>query len=328
MSLGGDALRPREPVAVRRFLFACLLALLLLPGCRSETAPKAGPALVVSDFAGNALLVLDPSGRNPVGAPIPMPGAPSGLAAGKGFVAVALLGRPYLEILRYPGLEELRRIYLGTGCSDVALDEPGSLLAAAAPESGEVLLVPPEGGSVRRVRVGGTPSAVAWHGRRLFVTNPGRNSLQWVDSVAGRLEGEAKVGLGPRGLAMAGDQALVALYDDNAVAVVNADRPKEVRRLPLAGGPLEVIPTGGGALVTLADQGQLAALDLRTGTSTCLPLGAGAAGMTLTPDGQLLFACCEQAGDLAVVTLHDNQVAERRALPRGARPRDVVMALP
>lgn len=241
---------------------------------------------------------------------------------------MALLGRPYLQVLSFPSLEELRRIHVGKGCSDVALDPSGRRLAAACPEVGEVLLVSVEGGDVRRVPVGGQPHALVWEEDRIYLTNPGRGSLQWVDPVRGILEGETPLGLGPRGLAVSGGQVLVALYDANQVAVLQADRLEEVRHLSLAGGPYALVPTGGGALVSLMESGEVAALDLDSGQATRIPVGAGAAGMTLSPDGQFLFVCCEAAGQVAVLALHDNQVLQHVALPPGARPREAVFALP
>jgi len=257
-----------------------------------------------------------------------MPGSPAGLAAGRGLVALALLGRPYLQVLSFPSLEEQRRIHVGKGCSDVALDASGQRLAAACPEGGEVLLVSVEGGEVRRVPVGGQPHALEWDQDRVYVTNPGRGSLQWVDPVRGVLEGETALGLGPRGLAVSGGQVLVALYDANQVAVLRTDRLGEVRHLSLAGGPYALVPTGGGALVSLVESGEVAALDLDSGQATRIPVGAGAAGMTLSPDGQFLFVCCEAAGEVAVLALHDNQVLQRVTLPPGARPREAVFARP
>ncbi len=253
------------------------------------------------------------------------------MAAARGLVAVALLGRPHLEILSLPNFEETRRLYLGQGCSDVALDEEGRTLAVACPGGGEVFLTPLQGGELRRVPVGGQPTAVAWHGQRVFVTNLGRGSLQWLDGVSGRLEGEVKLGLGPRGLVVAGNQVLVALYDANQVAVVPAEGnpgPAQVRHLTVAGGPSDLVPTGGGVLVSLADKGELAAVDLQTGESSTIPVGAGAAGLTLSPDGQFVFVCCEKAGQVAVVALHDNQVVDLVQLPAGVRPRDAVFVSP
>ena len=243
-------------------------------------------------------------------------------------MAVALLGRPYLELLQAPSLDEVRRIQLGHGSSGLALDEAGTVLAAACPEAGEVVLVPLEGGEPRRVALGGQPYHLAWRGRRLLVTNPGRGSLQWVDADGGRLEAEVPLGLGPRGLACSGDRALVALYDDNALAILSADGPGAVKRLPLEGGPCAVLATDGGALVSLSEEGAVAWLDLETGRTDRLPVGAGAAGMALSADGKSVFVCCEVEGDVAVVNLADRQVSGHLDLPMGARPREALLVRP
>lgn len=314
---------------MRSLTYAFLLVLLLLVGCRAQdNTPPPAPRVVLSDFGGHSLIRLDPNTGRIDGPVHPMPGSPAGLAAGRGLVALALLGRPYLQILSFPGLEELRRIHVGKGCSDVALDSSEQRLAAACPESGEILLVAMEGGEVRRVSVGGQPHALVWEGERVYLTNAGRGSLQWIDPVRGVLEGETPLGLGPRGLAVSGGQVLVTLYDANQLAVLSMDRIGEVRHLALAGGPHAVVPTGGGALVSLMESGEVAALDLDSGQATRIPVGAGAAGMTLSPDGQFLFVCCEVAGQVAVLALHDNQVIQHVALPPGVRPREAVFALP
>ncbi len=307
-----------------------LAALFILPACRPQGAPPPEPRVLVSDLQGGVLGSVDPSRARFLGT-VPMPGGPGGMAIGRHLLAVALLGRPHLEVLRLPDLEEVRRIYVGQGCSDVAVDPDGRLLAAASPSGGEVLLTPLEGGELRRVSVGGQPTALAWRGRRLFVSNLGRGSLQWVDGDSGRLEGEVPVGLGPRGLAVAADQVLVALYDGNQVAVVPAEgtpTARQVRHLTLPGGPCDVVPTGGGALVSLSDKGEIAALDLQTGESSGIPVGAGAAGLALSSDGQFVFVCCETAGQLVVLGLHDNQVVDRVQLPAGTRPREAIFVAP
>lgn len=247
-----------------------------------------------------------------------MPEGPAGMAAGKDLLAVALLGRPYVEVLDPRTLMESRRIPTGSGCADVAIS--AETVAASCPETGEVILA--DGGPPRHVQVKGSPFALAWRGERLFVTNQARGSLQWLDG--GSLAGELKLGLAPRGLAVQGDRVLVALYDEETVVAVDAQSPKVLRRYPLPGGPYDLVPTGGGALVSLSEDGALAALDLETGKATRLEVGAGAAGMARTPNGQFLYVCCEAAGDVAVVGLHDNQVVGRITLPTGARPREAV----
>lgn len=313
---------------MRNLSYAFLIVLLLLVGCRAQSTPPPAPRVILSDFLGHSLIRLDPTTGRLDGPVRPMPGSPAGLAAGRGMVALALLGRPYLQVLSFPSLEELRRIHVGKGCSDVALDASGQRLAAACPESGEILLAAVEGGELRRVPVGGQPHALVWEGERVYLTNPGRGSLQWIDPVRGVLEGETPLGLGPRGLAVSGGQILVTLYDANQVAILSTDRLGEPRHLPLAGGPHAVVPTGGGALVSLMESGEVAALDLDSGQATRIPVGAGAAGMALSPDGQFLFVCCEAAGQVAVLALHDNQVLQHVALPPGARPREAVFARP
>ncbi len=319
---------PTEGGQVRIQVPVLLLALLVLVGCRAQTAPPPAPRLLLSDLSGQTLMRLHPTTGHLDGPAIPAPGSPSGLATGRGLVALALLGRPYLQLLSFPGLDEIRRIHVGKGCSDVALDGSGRMLAAACPEEGEILLVEVEGGEVRRVPVGGQPHSLVWEQDRIYLTNPGLGTLQWVDPVRGILEGGVPVGLGPRGLAVSGGQVLVALFDANQVAVFQAGRPEEVRRISLAGGPHALVPTGGGALVSLMESGEVAALDLESGQATRIPVGAGAAGMALSPDGQFLFVCCEAAGEVVVLALHDNQVVQRMALPPGARPREVVFARP
>lgn len=294
-------------------------ALLLLLGCRAAEPAPPPPRIVVSDLEGNALWVVDAATREAT--PLPMPQGPAGMAVGEGFVAVALLGRPYLEILDPAALSEVRRLPLGSGAWDVA--PHGGELAASCPEAGQVVLLAARGDQPKRVvDVGGRPYSLAWRDRRLFVTNPGRGSLQWIED--GRLAGELRLGLSPRGLAIQDDRVLVALYDDDAVVVVDAEAPRVLKRHPLGGGPYDLLPTGGGALVSLSEEGALAALDLETGKATRIPLAAGAAGMARTPNGQFLYVCCEAAGEVLVVGLHDSQVLERIALPSGARPRDAV----
>lgn len=311
---------------VRATLGMALAALLLLPACQARLPQPPRPLVLVSDLQGGGLVSLEPSSARPLGM-VPMPGSPQGMAVARGLVVVALLGRPYLEVLSLPGLEEVRRIYVGQGCSDVAVDPEGRLLAAAVPSAGEVVLTPLAGGELRRVSVGGQPTGLAWSGRRLFVSNLGNGSLQWIDQDGSRLQGEVPVGLGPRGIAVAGDRVLVALYDANQVAVVPAagdPEASQVRHLALAGGPFDLVPTGGGALVSLSDTGQVAAVDLQTGESTTVAVGAGAAGLAVSSDGQFLYCCCESAGQVAVLALHDNQVVDRARMPAGVRPREAV----
>lgn len=297
--------------------------LLLLAGCASSSPPPpAPPRVVVSDLQGNALWLVDPASEE--ARRLPMPGGPAGMALGRGVLAVALLGRPYLEILEAGTLAERRRVALGSPCSDVAWDADSEVLAAACPEAGTVVLIGADA-EPRSVRVGGNPFALAWHGDRVFVVNPGKGSVQWLDGRRARLLGEVKVGLAPRALAVQGDRLLVSLYDEDAVVSLPLGNPKAgARRLPVGGSPSDLVPTGGGVLVSLAAEGALAALDLSTGRSTLLPVGRGAAGMARSPDGQFLFVCCEVEGAVSVVGLHDNELVSRIALDRGARPREAV----
>lgn len=114
---------------------------------------------------------------------------------------------------------------------------------------------------------------------RLWVVNPDNDSVSVFDSVTRARLAEIPVGPSPRTLAMAGPSAVWVTNQRGAsLSVIDTQSLKVTRTIPMprASQPWGIVtaPVGGFALVTLAATGQVAKLDLGSG-STLATLAVG-----------------------------------------------------
>ncbi|HXE71973.1 MAG TPA: YncE family protein [Candidatus Nitrosotenuis sp.] len=263
---------------------------LLGAGCAArQPPPPRTPLLVASDLHTNALARIDLGDYRLDPAAIPLPQGPAGLAATGDTVYVAMLGRDYVEVVSATSGEEVRRIPVGTPTLRLALAPGGDLLAATCPETGEVVLLDVASGvERRRWHLGGSPFGAAWSptGAELYVSNSGKGTLAVLDPVSGEAR-QIPIGLGPRGLAADGQRLVVALFEEN--------------RLALLPRPLGSTPP------------------------RRMEVGRGPAGLALDPGRRRVLVACEASSQVTVVDLAEGSVTARIPFPLGARPRELVV---
>lgn len=95
---------------------------------------------------------------------------------------------------------------------------------------------------------------------------------------------------------------------------------------PISSGTIDLDPTGATAFVVNPDHGSVAALDTRSLTRRWeVQIGAGAAAVTIAPDGTV-WATAAEADLVVALAPRDGAVLCRFPLPKGADPHGVVMA--
>ena len=102
------------------------------------------------------------------------------------------------------------------------------------------------------------PTGMAWHGKHLLVTNTYSDTISVIDTATNTVAwtidlglpigvpgaGQPAYGAAPNSIAVDGDTAYVALYNANAIAVVNLSKGAKdpvVGMIPVAYAPASVV---------------------------------------------------------------------------------------
>ena len=313
--------------AMRRFLTVILpVSVFLVSGCSQPPPPPpppapsatpvltaGGPRVYISDETGGAIIVIDPSTRQMLGR-INVGKRPRGLRLSHDGrqLLVALSGSP----IAGPGVDESKlppadRSADGIGVIDLAtgklsrvlksgqdpesfdLSPDGARLYVSNEDAAEMSVVDMATGTVQsRVKVGEEPEGVTTRpgGQEVYVTCEGDGEVFVIETASGRIAARLKSGLRPRA---------VAFMEDGATAFITNEND---------------------ATVTVVD-----AVRHRISGHVRLPQVAGAAvpprpmGVTISPDGSLVFVSLGRAQSIAVIDVKTRKLV-RTIDSVGGRP--------
>lgn len=145
-------------------------------------------------------------------------------------------------------------------------------------------------------------------GNWLLVANTDHGTVSVLDLTLRHVRHEIKVGSRPEGVSWIADgpRAVVTVYNDRALVVIDANAGKVDKSLPLPAEPYGVVvdPVGRWAWVTHEYPGLVSEVDLATGTVTRqLPAGSFLRGIALSPDGQRIYVSEFYTGILRAIDL-------------------------
>src|SRR5262245_35428562 len=139
--------------------------------------------------------------------------------------------------------------------SDLALSPDGRWALVANATAGSVSLVDLEEGRVAaEVAAGTRPHSVAWTGTTAVVTNFLSDDVTLLTVAPPKLEAVATIAVGdePRGVAIAGDRALVVLSGEDAVVELDLKTRKPGRRVSAGDEPWHLAVAGDRIAVSCA----------------------------------------------------------------------------
>ena len=187
---------------------------------------------------------------------------------------------------------------------------------------------------VGRVSVGSYPHGLRLSpdGRTLAVANMKDGTVSIIDATSLTERSRIAVGRKPVqvGFTPDGRQLLVSLNGEDRLAIVDVATGRVTQKVRVGRGPIQVFATRDQRSALVANQGTqqrpdnrvcLVPLD-RPGTVQHIVTGAGAHGVTLSPDGKLAFITNTVANTMSVIDVASATVL--RSWPTGKAPNGVV----
>jgi YVTN family beta-propeller protein len=161
----------------------------------------------------------------------------------------------------------------------------------------------------------------------LWMTDPGEgeNTISIVDVAARRRVGV--IGLGnnrrPHGIDVdpATGRLAVTVENPSGLLLVDPSARTVLRRYDTHGQAPHIVVLGPGARIAYVSNdrtGDVAAVDLRSGSVVTIPVGAHPQGEALSRDGKTLYVTCMGAGWIAVIDLATNR--RTATIPTGPGP--------
>lgn len=201
---------------------------------------------------------LDLTTGEPTGESIPLPVRPGQIAAGDHLWVGAIEGSDIVRIdAGDPGSPPVP-IAVGRDPAAVALD--GSDVWVAALNEGLIVRVSAEGEITDEITELEFPSALAMRGSDLWATDVTAGTISRIDTDAGKVVESVDVGSGPTALAAGEGRLWIALFRQDAVAVLNPD-DGGVEIVELDGAPGAVAVGGDYVWVTVPERDSLIRID-------------------------------------------------------------------
>jgi YVTN family beta-propeller protein len=187
---------------------------------------------------------------------------------------------------------------------------------------------------VGRVSVGSSPHGLRLSpdGKTLAVANMKDGTVSIIDTASLTERSRFAVGRKPVqvGFTPDGRQLLVSLNGEDRLAILDVASGRVTQKVRVGRGPIQVFATADQKSALVANQGTkqrpdnrvcLVPLD-RPGTVQHIVTGAGAHGVTLSPDGKLAFFTNTVANTMSVIDVASATVL--RSWPTGKAPNGVV----
>jgi YVTN family beta-propeller protein len=196
-----------------------------------------------------------------------------------------------------------RKIELGRHPAHVVLDATDRLALITLSDEDVVVVVDLTAGVVTgRIPTGAYPHGLRLHpnGTELWVANVKDGTLSVLDLGGARETARIAVGAAPVqvGFVPSGRRLFASLRDENAVAVVDTGARRLIGKIPVRRGPIQVHASPDGRWLYVANQGSeadpdrcLCILDVeRLQVAAQVPVGLGAHGVTVSPDGTVFVS--------------------------------------
>lgn len=136
-----------------------------------------------------------------------------------------------------------------------------------------------------RVALGVKPCGIQQAGARVWVSNYGDGTLQWIDRSTGRPSRTIEVGSEPCGVAVGGGSVWVENYGSNDVTRVDAQTGAVLATVEVGTAPYDVAFARGAAWVTDYTDGTVSRIDARTNRRTVVHVGGQPAGIAPVTGG-------------------------------------------
>ena len=310
---------------MRALRIPALLALLVLPA--ALVAPVAaqlppGTLIVTNKSAATATFV--DVGSNRILATLPTGEGPHEIALSRdGRTAVVSdyggNGRT-LTVIDVPARRIARTVELGayTAPHGVAFLPGDSLVAVTSEQSGNVVIVHPVSGAVRRALATGAAGSHMLtfdrRGARIYTGNMGGNTVSELDAATGALLRSFEVPPQPEAIGMPAGGGEVWMGSNSTGVVSAIDLTTGVGRTVAQdfGWPSRILFTPDDASVLIPDarRQELRILDRATGRELARLLfaGGGPQGITISPDGRHAFLSLSRQGQVAVIDVPSHGV--------------------
>ncbi|MEQ1744288.1 MAG: PKD-like domain-containing protein [Saprospiraceae bacterium] len=170
--------------------------------------------------------------------------------------------------------------------------------------------------------------SVAPDGSLVYVTNTTSGTVSVIDAATNMVVATVPVGTNPQGIAVSPDGSLVLVTNTGSfsVSLLETNTNTVLATIPTPGG----FPTGvafhpGGFLAYVSASNQVLVLDVIAGTIIAtIPVGGGAFGVSVSPDGTRVYVACANSDNLYVLDAATNTVLT--TVPLGDAPSGVVVS--
>ncbi|HEX2307447.1 MAG TPA: hypothetical protein VHI14_03900 [Jatrophihabitantaceae bacterium] len=165
----------------------------------------------------------------------------------------------------------------------------------------------------KRITVGTQPCGVVASRQRIWVSNYGDNTLQWLDPSTGKPGKPIKVGLSPCGVALGAGSVWVENYGDSSLTRVNATTGAVQRTITTGNQPYDVAFLDGAAWVTDYLDGTVSRIDAITNKRTVVPTGGQPTG--IAPSHGSLWVTLGTANQVVQIDAASTRVVKRLTVP-------------
>jgi YVTN family beta-propeller protein len=168
------------------------------------------------------------------------------------------------------------------GCTNSGPTPTGSASAASVPaETAPPTVLP----AAARIRLGHQPCGIVATPTRIWVSNYGDGTLQWIDPATNRPGPPIPVGASPCGLAVGAGSVWVENYGSNNVTRVDATTGKVQATIDVGSAPYDVTFAAGAAWVTDYSDGTVSRIDATTNRRTVIRTGGQPTGIVPAAGG-------------------------------------------
>lgn len=136
-----------------------------------------------------------------------------------------------------------------------------------------------------RVGLGSKPCGIQLAGDRVWVSNYGDGTLQWIDRATGKASGPVEVGNRPCGVAVGGGSVWVENYGSDDLTRVDQRSGEVLATIDVGTAPYDVAFARGAAWVTDYTDGTVSRVDAATNRRTVINVGGQPAGIAPVAGG-------------------------------------------
>jgi YVTN family beta-propeller protein len=285
-----------------------------------------GLALVLTGGSGslsrldaNALGSID-SDAVEIDSQVPLPGAPSAITAGDGFVWIA--SQDENTVSRYePASGATQTLSLG-GRPGALTYGAGSLWVTKSEERALVQVNPRTSAVVQTFAVGNRPGALAVGEDAVWVVNAIDGTLSRIDLARGSVT-NIPVGASPAGVAVGAGAVWIASEGTGSVVRVDPDSRTIVQAVNVGNGPTGIAVENENVWVSNSLDGTVSRIDSAT-NSVLATIPVGSSPSALAADGEAVWVASSRAGTITRIDSKEGEITETLTL--GSSPSALALA--